>query len=190
MNITSNSVKLTVTASDGQSGLADSGRYTYYLNNTQKASNNTNSYTYTGLTANTSYTLKVAVKDKAGKTTEKSTTIKTAEEVSESITSGKTFISNTVIFDGYGNSVKIPAGFKLASDSGTDVTKGVVIEDVSAGDSNTKGNQYVWIPIGNVKYNTSGATKTINFGRYTFASNGTVTMKAVSRQLYKYCYNR
>ena len=74
-NITSNSVKLTVTASDGQSGLADSGRYTYYLNNTQKASNNTNSYTYTGLTASTQYTLKVVVKDKAGKTTEKSTTI-------------------------------------------------------------------------------------------------------------------
>ena len=35
-NITSNSVKLTVTASDGQSGLADSGRYTYYLNTSQK----------------------------------------------------------------------------------------------------------------------------------------------------------
>ena len=76
-NITTNSVKLAVTASDNQSGLADSGRYTYYLNTTQKASNNTNSYTYTGLSANTSYTLKVIVKDKAGKTAEKSTTIKT-----------------------------------------------------------------------------------------------------------------
>ena len=177
-NITTNSVKLTVTASDGQSGLADSGRYTYYLNSTQKASNNTNSYTYTGLTANTSYTLKVVVKDKAGKTTEKSTTIKTKEEtVSESITSGKTYTSNTVIKDSYGNSVKIPAGFKIASDSGKNVTEGVVIEDVSAGDSNTKGNQYVWIPIGNVKYNTSGATKAINFGRYEFETNSAGVMK-------------
>ena len=48
-NLTYNSVKLTVTASDGQSGLADSGRYTYYLGTTQKASNNTNSYTFTGI---------------------------------------------------------------------------------------------------------------------------------------------
>ena len=177
-NITTNSVKLTVTASDGQSGLADSGRYTYYLNSTQKASNNTNSYTYTGLIANTSYTLKVAVKDKAGKTTEKSTTIKTSQEtVSDSITSGKTYTSNTVIKDSYGNSIKIPAGFKIASDSGKNVTEGVVIEDVSAGDSNTKGNQYVWVPIGNVKYNTSGATKTINFGRYEFETNSSGVMK-------------
>ena len=76
-NLTYNSVKLTVTASDGQSGLADSGRYTYYLNNTQKASNNTNSYTFTGLSGSTKYTLKVVVKDKAGKTTEKTTQITT-----------------------------------------------------------------------------------------------------------------
>ena len=76
-NLTYNSVKLTVTASDGQSGLADSGRYTYYLNNTQKASNNTNSYTFTGLSGSTKYTLKVVVKDRAGKTTEKTTQITT-----------------------------------------------------------------------------------------------------------------
>ena len=74
-NLTTNSVTLTVTASDGQSGLADSGRYTYYLGSTQKASNNTNSYTFTGLNAGTTYTLKVVVKDKAGKTTEKSTQV-------------------------------------------------------------------------------------------------------------------
>ena len=76
-NLTQTSVTLTVTASDGQSGLADSERYTYYLGTTQKASNNTNSYTYTGLTANTSYTLKVIVKDKAGGETEKSANIVT-----------------------------------------------------------------------------------------------------------------
>ena len=44
---TSNSVQLTVTATDGQSGLADSEIYTYYLNDEEKASNNTNTYTYT-----------------------------------------------------------------------------------------------------------------------------------------------
>ena len=76
-NLTYNSVKLTVTASDAQSGLADSGIYTYYLNNSQKASNNTNSYTFTGLSGSTRYTLKVVVKDRAGKTTERTTQITT-----------------------------------------------------------------------------------------------------------------
>ena len=73
----------------------------------------------------------------------------------------------------------MPQGFKLAKDSGEDITKGVVIEDVEAGDSNTRGNQYVWVPIGNVKYNTSGEVKTINFGRYEyeFETNSTGVMK-------------
>ena len=79
-NLTYNSVTLKVTASDGESGLATSGTYTYYLNNTQKASNTTNSYNYTGLIANTQYTLKVIVTDKAGKTTEKSATITTLDQ--------------------------------------------------------------------------------------------------------------
>ena len=77
-NLTYNSVKLTVTASDEQSGLATSGTYKYYLGSTLKTTSRSSSYTFTGLTANTSYTLKVIVTDKAGKTTEKSTTIKTA----------------------------------------------------------------------------------------------------------------
>ena len=176
-NITSNSIRLNVTASDAQSGLASSGAYSYYLNNGLKVSNNTNYYNYTGLTPNTSYTLKVIVKDKAGKTTEKTTTIKTISELEEAITSGKTYTSNTTIYDSYNNPVKIPAGFKIATDSGKNVTEGVVIEDVSAGDGNTKGNQYVWVPIGNVRYNTSGAYKTINFGRYDFESNSAGELK-------------
>ena len=48
------------------------------MNDQEKASNNTNTYTYTGLIQGTRYTLKVVVKDKAGKTTEKSTEITTA----------------------------------------------------------------------------------------------------------------
>ena len=81
-NITSNSVTLTVTASDKQSGLASSGAYTYYLGSTQKANKSTNSYTYTGLAGDTSYALKVVVRNGAGKTTEKTTTIKTTADPS------------------------------------------------------------------------------------------------------------
>ena len=87
-------------------------------------------------------------------------------EVEKAIKEETVYESNTTIYDEYNNPVKIPAGFKLAVDSGTDVTKGIVIEDVSAGDSNTKGNQYVWVPIGNVKTNLG--VKMITCGRYSF----------------------
>ena len=70
---TSNSVQITVTASDAQSGLAEAGTYQYYLEDELKQTTETNTYNYTGLTQGTRYTLKVLVTDKAGKTTEKST---------------------------------------------------------------------------------------------------------------------
>ena len=76
-NLTYNSVTLNVTASDGQSGLADTETYAYYLGDVQQVTNTTKSHNYTGLNAQTQYTLKVVVKDRAGKTTEKSTTITT-----------------------------------------------------------------------------------------------------------------
>ena len=43
----------------------------------------------------------------------------------------------------------VPAGFKIANPSDT-VSDGIVIEDVNAGNTNTKGSQFVWIPVGNV----------------------------------------
>ena len=98
-------------------------------------------------------------------------------EVEKAIKEGKVYKQNTIIYDKYNNSVKVPAGFKLAEDSGKTVLEGVVIEDVEAGDNNTKGNQYVWVPIGNIKYNTNGEYNTINFGRYIFAIDGTPELK-------------
>ena len=71
----------------------------------------------------------------------------------------------------------MPASFKLASDSGTDVTKGIVIEDGKAGNEISKGNQYVWVPIGDIKTNTEGAITTINFGRYEFETNSAGVLK-------------
>ena len=80
-NLTYSGVTLNVTASDEQSGLATSGRYTYYLNGAQRTSNMTSSYNYTGLSASTKYTLKVVVKDNAGKTAEVSVIITTPERI-------------------------------------------------------------------------------------------------------------
>ena len=94
-------------------------------------------------------------------------------EVEEAIKNGTVYQTNTIIYDEYNNQVKVPAGFKLAEDSGKDVTKGIVIEDVNAEDNNTKGNQYVWIPLGKVYKNEQREYEEIELGRYTFASNGT-----------------
>ena len=53
---TSNSVQITVTATDEQSGLAEEGTYQYYLNNDLKQTTETNTYTvYWPNTRNTIY---------------------------------------------------------------------------------------------------------------------------------------
>lgn len=84
--------------------------------------------------------------------------------------SKKTFEENTVLLDEYGNRIKIPAGFKIAEDSAINVTDGVVIEDVNAGDNNTKGSQFVWVPIGNVTTDNNNNFTKIDFGRYSVPS--------------------
>ena len=74
--------------------------------------------------------------------------------------------------DEYGNKITIPAGFTVVPD-GTDnveynysgdkrpnVQDGIVVED-------SEGNQFVWIPVGNIK-NKDGSTTTIDLARYTF----------------------
>ncbi len=84
----------------------------------------------------------------------------------------------TTITDKYENEVVIPEGFKIAEDSGTDVTQGIVIEDVSAGNATTKGSQFVWIPVGKVKY--ENGSKTIELSRYTFESDGKYTKQGTN----------
>ena len=68
---TNNSITVNVSASDAFSNLAS---YTYYLNNNQVNTGASSSYTYSGLKAGTSYTLRVDVMDQAGNTASKSLT--------------------------------------------------------------------------------------------------------------------
>ena len=79
--ITAESIKVTVNASDGESGLATSGRYAYYINteSTARSTGTSNTYTYTNLAGGTQYTIKVIVKDKAGNEKEV-TTVATTEK--------------------------------------------------------------------------------------------------------------
>ena len=85
---------------------------------------------------------------------------------------------NTETQDSLGNKVVIPAGFKVVNPQ-DNVEKGIIIEDVSAGDANTKGSQFVWIPVGKIK--TSQGEKTITLGRYDFANDGTPSPYSDSR---------
>ena len=110
--------------------------------------------------------------------------IEDVKTVEEAINTGHVFKQNTVIKDAYGNNIKVPAGFKVAEDSGANVLEGIVIEDVNAGDSITSGSQYVWVPIGNVKTNQSGDSKLIELGRYTF--DGTTGKETIAQSAEEY----
>ena len=83
--------------------------------------------------------------------------------------------TNSEVNDKYGNPVKVPAGFKVVNPD-DNVTDGIIIEDVNAGDENKKGSQFVWIPVGDVITDSNGSSTTIRLGRYTFAGSGTETL--------------
>ena len=92
----------------------------------------------------------------------------------ESVKGGNYFEAPTTVKDTNGNLIKVPKGFKIAADSGLNVTEGIVIEDndIKEGIGNNRGNQYVWVPVGNGIKKSGGTTVNITLGRYSFA-NGT-----------------
>ena len=103
------------------------------------------------------------------------TYIGTVESTLGTVTGNET--KNSEVNDKYGNPVKVPAGFKVVNPE-DDVTKGIIIEDVSAPGktSDTKGSQFVWIPVGEIITDSCGTTTTITLGRYTFDSTGKETL--------------
>ena len=105
------------------------------------------------------------------------------ESIQSLKTKGTVFKDTTTLEDTYGNQVTIPKGFKIASDSATDVTGGIVIEDATY--TNTIGSQFVWIPVGTGENAIKKANKEkvdIALGRYSFTKNsdGTVTTSKYS----------
>lgn len=88
---------------------------------------------------------------------------------------------NLNVIDEYGNIFVLPKGFKIVVDYTTgnakNVTQGIVIEDASANDDISKGNQFVWVPVGKIytDINMSEAeAKDINLKRCTFDNNGKI----------------
>ena len=98
------------------------------------------------------------------------------ESIQSLKTKGTVFKDTTTLEDTYGNQVTIPKGFKIANDSATEVTGGIVIEDATY--TNTIGSQFVWIPVGtgeNAIKKANNKTVEIKLSRYTFANDGTPT---------------
>ena len=167
--ITENSIQIMVTASDSGSGLAENDTYKYYINGESepRETNTNNSYIFTGLTAETQYTIRVEAFDKAGNKGEGVTTAITKKKTIADIIGGDKVEDNTLIEDDLGNKVWIPGGFGVAEDSGTKVEDGIVIED-------SNGNQFVWIPVGIYKVTNeiSSAETLVNYlSRRIFTSN-------------------
>ena len=89
---------------------------------------------------------------------------------------------NTKIKDDKGNKIVIPDGFKIAIDSGINVSEGIVIEDDDLtidGNGQLRGNQFVWIPVSNINQEgnnlitkTDGTKVEIILGRYNFGATG------------------
>ena len=154
--ITETSIQVTVTASDGQSGLAENETYKYYANEELKGTSTNNSYTITGLADGTQYTIKVEVYDKAGLKGENSTNATTIaqSEIKKAKESGERFGSTVSKKDDEGNSIWIPGGFNVAEDSATKEDEGIVIED-------SKGNQFVWVPVKDYTTMYTEGTKTL-----------------------------
>ena len=94
----------------------------------------------------------------------------TGKTVEEAIKHGRVLNveNNTELYDVYGNKIVVPAGFKVTNNAKT-VDKGIVIEDAT--DAATKGSQFVWVPVGNIKKD-DGTTVEINLDRYTFDEDG------------------
>ena len=90
------------------------------------------------------------------------------------------FNTKTKLSDIHGNEVTVPAGFKIAKDTGLTVQQGVVIEDVNAStDEEVRGSQFVWIPVGKFTKDNGEPSNEIILGRYTFSttSPGTPTLE-------------
>ena len=141
---TYNSITVTVNASDAESGLATSDTYKYYINNesTPRNTSTSNSYTFTGLSAQTSYTIKVEVTNGAGKVGQSDTNvttvkkpasnineIKEAEYVNYVAKNGSTILC-TVLYD-----INSPYGVEIIS---MQALESVEIGNGTGGPTNTK----------------------------------------------------
>ena len=151
---TSNSISVSVSATDNESGMADSITYTYYIKQSSQNDENyvakatdiaQNTYTFSNLQSGVSYDIKVEVKaDKAGNTgtgTLLNQTTATIPSGGDIITDGTIEVGETVWADG-------KASITVSTETGYNIEYQV--------NGTTEGN---WINIG-----TNGTVPNLNYG--------------------------
>ena len=187
--VTSDSITVKVTASDGQSGLATSETYKYYLDSedSPRESSTNDTYTYTELEGATGYTLKVVVTDIAGNEKEATTTATTEQ----SLPDGWDVEKVTPIESEDGKTVPVPIGYTASSATGEkSVNDGFVIyegtgvvNDGNVDEAKTTRNQFVWIPVDDISQIANKTNGVDENGRtnyqgklYDFSNTGATEM--------------
>ena len=82
--------------------------------------------------------------------------------------------------DKAGNRIVVPAGFKVVNPEAI-VNEGIVIEDVSANNSNTVGNQFVWIPC-EIETEENKNDRKLKYDRYAFTRDEWVDTQTKSNE--------
>ena len=99
---------------------------------------------------------------------------KRKESEDNGVVSALSNTETTIVEDDYSNDVPVPKGFGIATDSGTKVEEGIVIEDADNTRS-TYGSQFVWVPVGTgIKVSEEinvNRIVDISIGRYLFNVN-------------------
>ena len=143
--VTTNEIAVTVQATDNESGMIASPTYTYFIkktteqNYTQKASNQTNSYTFTELDQETSYDIKVEVQgDNAGNKGEGTLLNTTTEKITSGTEQGAITFGTPTWSEGQANiqvstntSYKIEYQLNTTTGNWTEIANNGTIQNIS-----------------------------------------------------------
>ena len=128
-----NSIKVIVNASDEQSGLAKAETYKYYLNSEEspRETSTSNIYSFMGLTAETSYTLKVLVMDQAGNQAMQTITTSTTKKIATNVNELEE--GDYVIYPSTQGDWECRVLYDSLSEYGTQIVTSDTIDDVTLG---------------------------------------------------------
>ena len=158
--ITETSIAVSVSASDGQSGLAESGTYKYYLNNSLKQTTTERSYTFTGLTGGTKYTIKVEAVDKAGRTGSDTTQATTSlPPTVENVLKAGDYVYSQ---DGQGTRQLCAVLYDSSSPYGVEIITMNTVEDVELGNGTGKRQDNNTTYFNRAKNSYNNAISTLN----------------------------
>lgn len=136
---TENSIAITVNATDDSGEIAT---YKYYLNGEEKDTLSTNTYTFTGLTAGTEYTIKVEAYDKVNNKGENSTKASTTKHIATNVEELK--VGDYVTYPSSQGDLECVVLYDNSSRYGIQIITMDTVEDVTLGSSDftTSMNSY------------------------------------------------